>query len=38
MAGLFKVVLGLQHGEIPAHLHFEEPNPYINWRAVLSAL
>ncbi len=31
VAGLIKVVLSLQHGEIPAHLHFQQPNPHINW-------
>jgi acyl transferase domain-containing protein len=31
VAGLIKVVLALQHGEIPAHLHFRTPNPNIAW-------
>ena len=31
MASLIKVVLSLQHKEIPPHLHFEKPNPYIAW-------
>ncbi|MEM7130013.1 MAG: type I polyketide synthase [Chloroflexota bacterium] len=31
IAGLLKVVLSLQHEEIPAHLHFQHPNPYISW-------
>ena len=31
MAGLIKVVLALQHGEIPPHLHFSRPNPHIAW-------
>ena len=31
IASLIKVVLSLQHGEIPPHLHFQQPNPLIPW-------
>lgn len=31
MAGLLKVVLALKHGEIPASLHFQKPNPKIDF-------
>jgi acyl transferase domain-containing protein/acyl carrier protein len=31
IASLIKVVMALQHGEIPPHLHFKQPNPYIDW-------
>lgn len=31
VAGLMKVVLALQHREIPPHLHFEQPSPHIAW-------
>ena len=31
IASIIKVILALQHGEIPPHLHFKQPNPYINW-------
>ncbi len=31
MAGLLKVVLAMQHDELPAHLHFEQPSPHIAW-------
>ena len=32
IAGLMKVVLSLQHQQIPAHLHLQEPNPKIDWQ------
>lgn len=31
IAGLIKAVLVLRHGEIPANLHLNEPNPDIEW-------
>lgn len=31
VAGLMKSVLMLQHKQIPPHLHYETPNPYIPW-------
>ncbi|MEM7344954.1 MAG: beta-ketoacyl synthase N-terminal-like domain-containing protein, partial [Chloroflexota bacterium] len=31
VAGLMKVVLALQHRQIPPNLHFNEPNPHIPW-------
>ncbi|NEO53119.1 MAG: acyltransferase domain-containing protein [Okeania sp. SIO3B5] len=31
IAGLIKVVLALQNEEIPANLHFNQPNPQIDW-------
>ena len=31
VAGLIKVILALKNQEIPPHLHFKQPNPYINW-------
>lgn len=31
IAGLIKVVLALQHQQIPPHLHFHQPNPQIDW-------
>lgn len=32
VAGLIKVILALQHGEIPPHLNLATPNPKIPWR------
>ena len=31
IAGLIKLILMVQHAEIPPHLHLIEPNPYIPW-------
>ena len=31
VAGVIKVVLALQHHALPASLHFDEPNPHIDW-------
>ena len=31
IAGFIKMVLALEHQQIPPHLHFREPNPHIPW-------
>jgi acyl transferase domain-containing protein len=31
IASLIKVVLALQHAEIPPNLHFQTPNPHLDW-------
>ena len=31
IAGLIKVVLSMQSGVIPKHLHFETPSPHVEW-------
>ena len=31
VAGLTKVILSLQNEQIPPHLHFQQPNPYLDW-------
>jgi acyl transferase domain-containing protein/acyl carrier protein len=35
VAGLIKVALALKHAEIPASLHFQEPNPHIPFDELL---
>src|SRR5579862_9892153 len=32
IAGLLKIILSLQHNEIPKHLHFQQMNPHIDWK------
>jgi amino acid adenylation domain-containing protein len=34
MAGLIKVLLSFEHGRIPSHLHFVQPNPHIAWKEI----
>ncbi|NEO38509.1 MAG: SDR family NAD(P)-dependent oxidoreductase [Moorea sp. SIOASIH] len=34
IAGVIKVVLQLQHQKIAPHLHFANPNPYIDWENI----
>lgn len=34
IAGVIKVILALQHQEIPPHLHFRNPNPRIDWQSI----
>ncbi|MBE9169285.1 type I polyketide synthase [Pleurocapsales cyanobacterium LEGE 06147] len=35
VASLIKVVLAMQHEEIPPHLHLKNPNPAISWQDLL---
>ncbi|WP_392481395.1 SDR family NAD(P)-dependent oxidoreductase [Nostoc sp. C110] len=32
IAGIMKVILALQHQQIPPHLHFKQANPHIDWQ------
>lgn len=34
VAGFIKLVLSIQHQTIPRHLHFDTPNPYIDWNNI----
>ncbi len=34
IAGLIKVVLSMQHQQLPAHLHFQQPSLHIDWDAL----
>lgn len=38
IAGFIKTVLALQHRQLPPHLHFQTPNPYIEWEEVALAV
>lgn len=38
VASLIKVVLALQHQQIPPHLHFKKPNPHIPWEELAIAI
>lgn len=31
ITSVIKVILAMQHGEIPPHLHFHTPNPLLDW-------
>ena len=37
ITGLIKAVLSLARGKIPPHLHFETPNPMLDWKYVAPA-
>lgn len=38
IAGAIKVILSLQREALPAHLHFQNPNPHIPWKTLQIAV
>ncbi|MEZ4869000.1 MAG: SDR family NAD(P)-dependent oxidoreductase [Caldilineaceae bacterium] len=38
VAGVMKVILAMQHGAIPPHLHFHTPNPNLDWTRLALAV
>jgi len=38
VAGLMKLALAIEHGEIPPLLHLKTPNPHVDWKAMPLAL
>ena len=34
VVGMMKVVLAMQHRQLPAHLHLKNPNPHIDWKSM----
>ncbi len=34
LGGLIKILLSLQHQQLPGNLHFERPNPLIQWSSI----
>ena len=38
IASLIKAIFVVKHGQIPAQLHFEKPNPHIDWQVTAKAI